>query len=263
MVEVVEDMEVVDMVDVVEDMEVVDMVDVMEDMEVVEKVLEVEDIVEVVEDMEVVDMVEVVEDMGVLEVEDMVEVVEDMEVVDVVDVVEDMGVIEKVLEVEDTKGERLRPAAKGPGAAAAPDLTESEPQVQPAAQKPTGATSAPEKPHSSRPDRKKPWSTEKSSVGSGAVLEPSALTEVGTEVQGNRVETPDTTSVQGDGGDVDMVDEPIFKYTFNVTRDIVRSLKALEIEIVELQRLEATGDRGHIEALRSKKANLAMGVTFQ
>ncbi|KAK3553950.1 hypothetical protein QTP70_017111 [Hemibagrus guttatus] len=70
------------------------------------------------------------------------------------------------------------------------------------------------------------------------------------------METPDTTPVQGDGGDVDMVDEPVFKYTLNVTRDIVRSLKALEIEIVELQRLEATGDRGHIEALKSKKAKM-------
>ncbi|KAK3546934.1 hypothetical protein QTP86_005124 [Hemibagrus guttatus] len=182
-----------------------------------------------------------------------------------------------------------------PGAAAAPDLTESEPQAQPAAQEPTGATPAPDKPRktepavaeprSARPDRKKPWSTEKSSVGSGAVLEPPALTEAGTEVQGNRMETLDTTPVQGDGGDVDMVDEPVFKvpnkrkkqgkgqgkkqakketkveegesdsddrisdsvltfdsqeeqinYTLNITRDIVRSLKALEIEIVELQR---------------------------
>ncbi|KAK3533176.1 hypothetical protein QTP70_012427 [Hemibagrus guttatus] len=115
----------------------------------------------------------------------------------------------------------VRPAAEGPGAAAAPDLTESEPQAQPAAQTPTGATSAPEKPRtaepaaaeprSARPDRKKPWSTEKSSVGSGAVLEPPALTEAGAEVQGNRMETPDTTPVQGDGGDVDMVDEPVFK----------------------------------------------------
>ncbi|KAK3511548.1 hypothetical protein QTP70_009337 [Hemibagrus guttatus] len=34
------------------------------------------------------------------------------------------------------------------------------------------------------------------------------------------------------------------------------SLKALEIEIVELQHLEATGDRGHIEALKSKKAKM-------
>ncbi|KAK3548587.1 hypothetical protein QTP70_014794 [Hemibagrus guttatus] len=64
------------------------------------------------------------------------------------------------------------------------------------------------------------------------------------------METPDTTPVQGDGGDVDMVDEPVFKYTLNITRDTVRSLKALEIEIVELQPLEATGDRGHIEALK-------------
>ncbi|KAK3520082.1 hypothetical protein QTP70_013029 [Hemibagrus guttatus] len=66
-------------------------------------------------------------------------------------------------------------------------------------------------PRSARPDRKKPWSTEKSSVGSGAVLERPALTEAGTGVQGNRMETPDTTPVQGDGGDVDMVDEPVFK----------------------------------------------------
>ncbi|KAK3541512.1 hypothetical protein QTP86_028172, partial [Hemibagrus guttatus] len=236
----------------------------------------------------------------------------------------------------------VRPAAEGPGAAAAPDLTESEPQAQPAAQKPTGAMPAPEKPRSARPDGKKPWSTEKSSVGSGAVLEPPELTEAGTEVQGDRMETPDTTPARGD---VDMVDEPVFKvpnkrkkqgkgqgknqakketkveegesdsddrisdsvltfdsqeeqinvvysaedikeflrntkwqknvaleeffldrkhfihdvkffrregafldYTLNVTRDIVRSLKALEIEVVE-----ATGDRGHIEALKSKK----------
>ncbi|KAK3516285.1 hypothetical protein QTP70_008646 [Hemibagrus guttatus] len=221
-----------------------------------------------------------------------------------------------------------RPAAEGPGAAAAPDLTESEPQAQPAAQKPTGATPALEKPRtaepataeprSARPDRKKPWSTERSSVGSGAVLEPPALTEAGAEVQGNRMETPDTTPVQGDRGDVDMVDEPIFKeeqvnvvysaedikeflrntkwqknvaleeffpdrkqfihdvkffrregafvdveifrlkklitrYTLNVTRDIVRLLKALEMETVELQCLEATGDRGHIEALKTAR----------
>ncbi|KAK3540143.1 hypothetical protein QTP70_027052, partial [Hemibagrus guttatus] len=81
----------------------------------------------------------------------------------------------------------------GPGAAAAPDLMGSEPQAQPAAQKPTGATPAPEKPRTAEPDRKKPWSTEKSSVGFGAVLEPPALTEAGTEVQGDRMETPDTT----------------------------------------------------------------------
>ncbi|KAK3541356.1 hypothetical protein QTP86_023072 [Hemibagrus guttatus] len=174
------------------------------------------------------------------------------------DVAEPAGVVPPVAAV--------RLAAEGPGAAAAPDLKDSEPQAQPAAQMPTGATSAPEKPRtaepaaaeprSARPDRKKPWSTEKSSVGSGAVLEPPALTEAGAEVQGNRMETPDTTPVQGDGGDVDMADEPVFKYTLNITRDIVRSLKALEIEIVELQRLEATGDRGHIEALKSKKAKM-------
>ncbi|KAK3548286.1 hypothetical protein QTP70_007357 [Hemibagrus guttatus] len=124
----------------------------------------------------------------------------------------------------------VRPAAKGPGAAAAPDLTESEPQAQPAAQKPTGATPAPEKPRTAELAVAEPeWSAEKSSVGSGAVLEPPALTEAGAEVQGNRMETPDTTPVQGDRGDVDMVDEPVFK---------------------------ATGDRGHVEALKSKKAKM-------
>ncbi|KAK3538104.1 hypothetical protein QTP70_029817 [Hemibagrus guttatus] len=60
----------------------------------------------------------------------------------------------------------VRAATEGPGAAAAPDLTGSEPQAQSAAQKPTGATPAPEKP--AKPDQKKLWSTEKSSVGSGA-----------------------------------------------------------------------------------------------
>ncbi|KAK3531196.1 hypothetical protein QTP70_015130, partial [Hemibagrus guttatus] len=43
-------------------------------------------------------------------------------------------------------------AAEGPGAAAAPDLTESEPQAQPAAQKPTGATPALEKPRTAEPE---------------------------------------------------------------------------------------------------------------
>ncbi|KAK3555035.1 hypothetical protein QTP86_005695 [Hemibagrus guttatus] len=47
----------------------------------------------------------------------------------------------------------VRPAAEGPGAAAAPDLTESEPQAQPATQTPTGATSAP-KSHA-RPNRQR------------------------------------------------------------------------------------------------------------
>ncbi|KAK3561290.1 hypothetical protein QTP86_030692 [Hemibagrus guttatus] len=45
-------------------------------------------------------------------------------------------------------------------------------------------------------------------------------------------------------------------YTLNVTRNIVRSRKALEIEIVELQHLEATRNQGHIEALKSKKAKM-------
>ncbi|KAL7842571.1 hypothetical protein SRHO_G00242600 [Serrasalmus rhombeus] len=56
------------------------------------------------------------------------------------------------------------------------------------------------------------------------------------------------------------------QYTFNVTRDIIRSLKALEIEIVALQCLrEATGHQEHITALKRKKAVLAdlLGITAQ
>ncbi|KAK3566548.1 hypothetical protein QTP86_034840, partial [Hemibagrus guttatus] len=154
----------------------------------------------------------------------------------------------------------VRPAVESPGVAAAPEQTESEPQVQSAVQKPTEATITPEEP-----------------------------CVAGTEVQSCRLEAPVTTPVHGDGGDVEMEDEPTFKvptkrkkkekaafsslqewwdftktqikvfcqqYTLNITRDIVRSLKALEIEIMELQRLEATGNRGHIEALKSKKAKM-------
>ncbi|KAK3526475.1 hypothetical protein QTP70_029653, partial [Hemibagrus guttatus] len=57
----------------------------------------------------------------------------------------------------------------------------------------------------------------------------------------------------------------LVSYTLNITRDIVRSLKALEIEIVELQCLEASGNRGHIEALKSKKAKMndLLDVTAQ
>ncbi|KAK3569498.1 hypothetical protein QTP86_031670 [Hemibagrus guttatus] len=221
----------------------------------------------------------------------------------------------------------LRPRSgrppRAPELPAAPDLTESEPQAQPAAQTPTGATSAPEKPRtakpgpaaeprSARPDRKKPWSTEKSSVGSGAVLEPPALTEADILILGGdfncttddldrnhaephvasrkrlwevmeahklsdiwRIFNKNKRQYTG----AHAVDNSLplarldrfysFKhqltlftqcfivpYTLNVTRDIVRSLKALEIGIVELQHLEATGDRGHIEALKSKKAKM-------
>ncbi|KAK3505685.1 hypothetical protein QTP70_020647, partial [Hemibagrus guttatus] len=184
----------------------------------------------------------------------------------------------------------VRPAAESPGVAAAPERTESEPQAQPAAQKPTGATLTPEEPCVAEPvtvksclaelvsvrhggtdrDQEKPCLTEPDrerpcSVDSGAVLELPALAEAGTEVQSCRLEAPVTTPVQEDGGDVEMEDGPNFKYTLNVTRDIVRSLKALEIEIVELQRLEATGNQGHIEALKSKKAKMndLLDVTAQ
>ncbi|KAI4874446.1 hypothetical protein NFI96_005561, partial [Prochilodus magdalenae] len=48
------------------------------------------------------------------------------------------------------------------------------------------------------------------------------------------------------------------QYTLNVTRDIARSLKALEMEIVELQNLGATtGNREHIKTLKRKTATLA------
>ncbi|KAK3521761.1 hypothetical protein QTP70_016222, partial [Hemibagrus guttatus] len=142
-------------------------------------------------------------------------------------------------------------AVESPGVAAAPEQKESEPQAQPAAQKPTGATITPEEPCPAEPvtvkscsaelvsvrhrdtdrDQEKPCLTEPDlerpcSADSGAVLELPVLAEAGTE------------------------------YTLNVTRDIVRSLKALEIEIVELQHLEATGNRGHIEAFKSKKAKM-------
>ena len=48
------------------------------------------------------------------------------------------------------------------------------------------------------------------------------------------------------------------QHTLNVTRDITRSMKDLEIDIVELENLsESTGDRGHIEVLKIKKLALA------
>ncbi|KAK3548437.1 hypothetical protein QTP70_013069 [Hemibagrus guttatus] len=44
------------------------------------------------------------------------------------------------------------------------------------------------------------------------------------------------------------------RYAHNVTKDITRSLRALEIKVVEIQGLvESTGNRGHIEALKKKK----------
>ncbi|KAK3567282.1 hypothetical protein QTP86_016084, partial [Hemibagrus guttatus] len=130
----------------------------------------------------------------------------------------------------------VRPAAESPGVAAAPEQTESEPQAQPAAQKPTGATLTPEEPCVAEPvtvkscsaelvsvrhggtdrDQEKPCLTEPDrerpcSVDSGSVLELPALAEAGTEVQSCRWEAPVTTPVQEDGGDVEMEDEPTFK----------------------------------------------------
>ncbi|KAK3513324.1 hypothetical protein QTP70_012371 [Hemibagrus guttatus] len=130
----------------------------------------------------------------------------------------------------------VRPAAESPGVAAAPEQTESEPQVQPAVQKPTGTTITPEELCAAEPvtvkscsaelvsvrhgdtdrDQEKPCLTEPDlgrpcSVDSGAVLELPVLAEAGTEVQSCRLEAPVTTPVQEDGGDVEMEDEPTFK----------------------------------------------------
>ncbi|KAK3575576.1 hypothetical protein QTP86_030436 [Hemibagrus guttatus] len=123
----------------------------------------------------------------------------------------------------------VRTAAESPGVAAAPEQTESEPHQsvnQPAAQKPTGATTTPEEPCAAEPvtvrpeeierDQEKPCLTEPDlerpcSVDSGAVLELPVLAEAGTEVRSCRLEAPVTTPVHGDGGDVGMEDEPTFK----------------------------------------------------
>jgi hypothetical protein len=54
--------------------------------------------------------------------------------------------------------------------------------------------------------------------------------------------------------------------TFNVTRDTLRSIKDLEIGIVELQTIYgSTGDRGQMHALKAKKAKLAdlLGIKAQ
>uniref|UniRef100_A0A3Q3B436 Reverse transcriptase domain-containing protein n=1 Tax=Kryptolebias marmoratus TaxID=37003 RepID=A0A3Q3B436_KRYMA len=48
------------------------------------------------------------------------------------------------------------------------------------------------------------------------------------------------------------------QHTLNVTRDIAGSIRDLEMNIVELERLsESTGNREHIEALKSKRLTLA------
>ncbi|KAG7480242.1 hypothetical protein JOB18_046484 [Solea senegalensis] len=48
------------------------------------------------------------------------------------------------------------------------------------------------------------------------------------------------------------------QHTFNVIQDTCRSIKDLEIDIVELETLsDSTGNRGYIEVLKSKKMALA------
>ncbi|KAK3552524.1 hypothetical protein QTP86_013309 [Hemibagrus guttatus] len=98
----------------------------------------------------------------------------------------------------------VRPAAEGPGVVAAPEQTESEPQAQPAAQKPTGATITPEEPCVAEP-------VMALLSGFWQVLELPVLAEAGTEVQSCHLEAPVTTPVHEDGGDVEMEDEPTFK----------------------------------------------------
>ncbi|KAK3573283.1 hypothetical protein QTP86_019395 [Hemibagrus guttatus] len=110
---------------------------------------------------------------------------------------------------------------------------QSEPQAQPAVQKPTGATTTPEELCAAEPvtvrscsaelvsvrpgeierDQEKPCLTEPGlerpcSVDSGAVLELPVLAEAGTEVQSCRLQAPITTPVHGDGEDAEMEDEP-------------------------------------------------------
>lgn len=56
------------------------------------------------------------------------------------------------------------------------------------------------------------------------------------------------------------------QYTWNITKHITRSLQDLEIGIVELQSLvDYSGNQGHFEALKSKKAALVklLGFTAQ
>ncbi|KAK3562976.1 hypothetical protein QTP86_013064 [Hemibagrus guttatus] len=115
----------------------------------------------------------------------------------------------------------VRPAAEGPGAAAAPDLTESDPQAQPAAQTPTGATSAPEKPRTAEPARQSHARLDRPGRSRGLLENLSGFWSSAGAACTDRVrcrgagqpqgKPPDTTPVQGDGGDVDMADEPVFK----------------------------------------------------
>ncbi|XP_058246634.1 sperm-associated antigen 17 isoform X5 [Hemibagrus wyckioides] len=135
----------------------------------------------------------------------------------------------------------VRPAAEGPGAAAVPDMKESKSQAQAAAQDPTGAKPAPEKPCmaepaaeepcSAQPDREKPCSTEKSSVGSGAVLELPALAEAGTEVQSERPETPDTTPVRGTGETWTWWMSPFLKFLTKGRNKVLDRLDAVSVEV--------------------------------
>lgn len=117
-----------------------------------------------------------------------------------------------------------QPAAESPGVATAPEPSESEPQSQPVAQEPTKDIPTPEKPcltevapeKSCLPELENPCLTDKDAVDSGAELEIPALAEAGTGVQSSRSEAPVTTP--GDGGDVEMEDEPMFKEQAEKTR---------------------------------------------
>lgn len=73
-----------------------------------------------------------------------------------------------------------------------------------------------------------------------------------------RSRKPDFNSLRQwwDGGKIE-IKQPCQQYTLNVTRDIARSMRDLETGIVELQSLlESTGNRDHIEDLKSKRSAL-------
>ncbi|KAI3355854.1 hypothetical protein L3Q82_004224 [Scortum barcoo] len=81
------------------------------------------------------------------------------------------------------------------------------------------------------------------------------------------------TKTSGDVGESVLTEQEIYhlkklivKFTRNVTRDMTRSMRDLEIQLVELQsRAESTGDRGLLNSLKSKKRALAnlLGVAAE
>ncbi|KAK3560765.1 hypothetical protein QTP86_019211, partial [Hemibagrus guttatus] len=90
-------------------------------------------------------------------------------------------------------------------------------------------------------------------------LEVSELYRTGKTIQ--RVDQPSSEELISrqwwDHGKV-LIQQLCREYTVNITRDITKSLKDLEIGLVELQALaESTGDRRHVEDLKVKKVLMA------